>query len=295
MRESFSYVLVTAAHNEERLIVNTLDSVVAQTLWPRRWIVVSDGSTDATDEIVAKYAVKHPFIHLFRIAQNHRRNFGAQSRAINAGVRKLRDTEYDFIGNLDADVSFDRIYFAELLNRFHGNPNLGLIGGVLQEWDGTVYLAPKGEPLESVPQPIQFFRRACFDRIGEYPALLYGGADTYAEVMARKGGWEVRGYPDLVVHHHRYLATADGFLKGRFRQGRMDFSLGYDPIFQSLKCARRWRQRPVLVGALARMAGFLWSGIANHQRVVSDEFIQFLRTEQKRRLRSFLSARVPIL
>jgi len=284
-----TYVLVTAAYNEEGFITHTIESVVSQTIPPTEWVIVSDASRDRTEKIIESYAQRHSYIRLLRITEDHPRNFAAQVRAINLAFALLESTNYEFIGNLDADVSFGSNYFRNLLGRFESNPKLGLAGGIIQERDGWIQKPPLGEIARSVPQAVQLFRRACHDALGgRYRTLRYGGSATYAEVTARLTGWEVESFPDLVVHHHRYGGSAGGLFRGRFRQGLMDFSLGYLPVFEALKCARRLRERPVILGALARMAGYYWSYLCMRERLVPDEFVQFLGTEQRQRLRAWL-------
>lgn len=289
-----SYVLVTAAYNEEKFLPLTIDSVLSQTALPTKWIIVSDASTDRTDEIVLSYAKQNPIIGLLRVTKDHPRNFAAQVNAINLGCAEFRGCDYQFIGNLDADVSFDSTYFATLLERFRANPKLGLAGGVIREKDGTIMLAPRGERLQAVPHALQLFRRRCYQDIGGYPALPYGGPDVYAEVMARMKGWSVAGFPDLVVQHHRYTGSAGGQLRGRFRQGLMDFSLGYHPLFEALKCWRRLPEKPVALGALFRMAGFGWACGTVRKPLVPDDFVRFLRREQRQRVSLHLSSMVHV-
>src|ERR1035438_8123794 len=144
------YVLVTAARNEEAFIAHTIDSVISQTVQPVQWVIVSDASTDQTDQIVVRYAREHPFIRLLRLTKDHPRNFGAQVDAIRAGVALLQSSTYEFIGNLDADVSFGPTYFGDLLLLFRDNPKLGLAGGTVQELDGSTRKAPRGERLRAV-------------------------------------------------------------------------------------------------------------------------------------------------
>src|SRR4051794_6754931 len=124
-----SYVLITPAKNEEGFIQRTLDSVVAQSILPREWVVVSDGSTDKTDEIVKAYSEKYPFVRLLRLENAGKRNFSAKVGAFRAGMATLTTRDYQFIGNLDADVSFAPDYFARLLQRFALRERLGLSGG----------------------------------------------------------------------------------------------------------------------------------------------------------------------
>jgi len=283
-----AYVLVTAARNEEQFIAQTIESVVAQTVQPLQWVIISDASTDQTDRIVQRYADQYPFIRLLRLTKDHPRNFGAQVDAIRAGVGLLRSCSYDFIGNLDADVSFEPDYFGALLQRFEGRPSLGLAGGTVRELDGSIREACRGERLQAVAHAVQLFRRPCFEMIGGYPALPYGGPDTFAEVAARMQGWDVEGFQDLVVQHYRPVGSAGGILRGRFRQGLMDFSLGYLPSFELARCARRIRERPAVIGVVIRVIGFGWAYASFKKRQVPVEFVQFLRREQSQRLRAFL-------
>jgi GT2 family glycosyltransferase len=114
-----SYALVTAAYNEEAYLEQTILSVSRQTILPEKWIIVSDGSTDQTDEIVRRYAEGCSFIDLYRITEEHPRNFAAQVNAINTGISRLDRSAYDFIGNLDADARANlfRSCLAEVLTK----------------------------------------------------------------------------------------------------------------------------------------------------------------------------------
>jgi glycosyltransferase involved in cell wall biosynthesis len=169
------YVLVTAAYNEEAYIEALLRSVVQQTHPPVRWVVVSDGSTDGTDEIVGRYARQYAFIELRRIAEEHERDFQAQVNAINLGFRTLRDVQYDFIGNLDADISLEPTYFARLIEEFRTRPRLGLAGGMIYEPENGRFRYRKMNCPESVAHAVQLFRRECFEMLGGYMAMPYGG------------------------------------------------------------------------------------------------------------------------
>ena len=284
------YVLVTAAYNEEFYIERALSSVAAQVVRPRKWIVVSDGSTDNTDTIVRDYAERYPFIHLHRIEKEHERNFAAQVHAINAGFEQLRDLDYQYIGNLDADISLPLDYFCRLIAKFHASPDLGIAGGFLYEGEGKTFGPRKSNRTSSVPHGIQLFRRQCLECLGGYSALPYGGPDWHAEVCARMNGWHVQSFPDLPVFHHRPTGTAGSLLSYWYRQGLMDYSLGAHPLFEIGKLVRRLAERPPILGAAARFAGFTIAHCRGEKRPVSDAFIRYLRSEQTARLRrSFAS------
>src|SRR4030067_2967547 len=102
------YVLITPARNEESFIENTIRSVISQTLLPQKWVIVSDGSTDRTDDIVKKYTRDHPWIELIRMPEHRDHHFDAKVHCFNAGYEKVKNIEYNVIGNLDADVSFEK-------------------------------------------------------------------------------------------------------------------------------------------------------------------------------------------
>jgi poly-beta-1,6-N-acetyl-D-glucosamine synthase len=282
-----TYVLVTAAFNEEAVIEHTLRSVVSQTLLPLRWVIVSDGSTDRTDEIVKKYAAEHDFIQLLRMTdKKHGHNFGAQVRAINAGVDQLKHLQYEFIGNLDADIGLDPEYFQSLFERFRRDLKLGLGGGYIcdRQEDGS-FLSRKNNSLRSVAHAAQMFRRPCFESTGAYQPLPYGGPDTHAEVSARMNGWAVRSFPELRVLHYRPTGTANGIFRNSFRQGLMDYSLGYDPLYEVAKVMARMSAQPVsLMQALTTLSAYAWSSVSRKERPVSKEFVSFLRREQRERL-----------
>lgn len=280
------YVLVTAAYNEESLIEQVIQSVVGQTRVPVKWIIVSDGSTDRTDEIVDTYAVRYPFIQLMSLKTLHKRNFGAQVDAINQGCMQLKSLKYDYIGNLDADVSFDPDYFAELLKRFEDDPRLGLAGGFITEEHHGIFRNRKRNKSDSVAHAVQLFRRECFETLGGYIPLKYGGPDWHAGVVARMKGWRVQSIPELSVRHHRPTGTADTWQRDCFRQGCMDFSLGSHPVFEIIKCARRIPDKPKMVGSLTRLLGFVWCYWTGEAREVSREFMEFLREEQMTRVRA---------
>ena len=287
-----SYVLVTAAWNEEAYIREPLRSVVAQILPPRKWVIVSDASTDGTDEIVREYAKRYPFIQLYRMPERHKRNWAAQVDSINAGCEQLRGLPFDFVGNLDADISLEPDYFERLIGRFEQDPRLGLAGGSIYEEHGGKFEPRLLNRVTSVAHGVQFFRRDCFQAFGGYLPLPYGGPDWHAEVTARMNGWAVRSFPDLHVFHHRPSGTAEGRLRSWYRQGLMDYSLGSHPAFEIAKISVRLRGRPPVVGALVRLSAFTIASIRRMPRPVSNQFIRFLRAEQMARLLPFGGGRL---
>ncbi len=285
------YALVTGAYNEEHYIEKTIISVVTQRRLPVCWVIVDDASSDRTPDIVEQYSHKMPYIRLQRLTKHHARDFRAHVLAINAGYDQLADEEFDFIGNLDADISFGSDYFERLLENFQEDPRLGIGGGFLYEEQGDEYRARRFNNEGSVPNAVQLFRRQCYESIGRYKALKYGAPDWCAEVEARMKGWRVRSFPELRVYHHRHTGTAGGQLRNMFRDGLVAYSLGSDPYFEIIKCIRRALARPRIFGAIWRLAGFISGYTRSEPRLVNTDFMTFLREDQRRRILTFLGSR----
>jgi len=284
-----AYVLITPARNEEAYIEKTIKSVVSQTILPKKWIIVNDGSSDQTTDIVNEYTRQYDFIKLVNVSRRGERNFGAKVRAIQYGYEHLGNTDFNFIGNLDADVEFDATYYEKIFEKFYENPRLGIAGGIIVEYGGAKFME-QNTSTNSVAGAVQFFRRQCYEGTNGYIPLELGGEDVVVEVMARKHGWKVQTFPELKVLHHRRVAAVNGkILRGRFRQGVMNYSLGYHPFFQFIRCLLRIKDKPYFVGSLMMLLGYFGASFLRYKRVVPGDFMQYLRSEQMSRLYSCFS------
>jgi glycosyltransferase involved in cell wall biosynthesis len=280
-----SYVVITPARNEAPYIEKTIRSVIAQTIRPKKWIIVNDSSTDSTEEICQKYARGHDFIQLVSVNSGQDRNFSSKVMAFEAGLNVIRSDDFDYLGNLDGDVTLEPDYYVSVIRRFQDSARLGIAGGVIVESIGGKRIRQMNARW-SVAGAVQLFRKKCYKEIGGYLALKKGGVDAIAEAMARMRGWEVRCFPELEVVHHGRAGTKRGkIISARFRQGIMDYSHGNHPIFEVSKCISRAAERPRVIGCLVRMSGYLWSGLRQEKRPLPEDLVRFLRTEQLERLR----------
>ena len=157
-----TYVIVTPARNEAQYIELTIKSVIAQTVRPLKWVIVSDGSTDGMDEIVSRYATDHAWIELVRMPERTERHFAGKVHAFNAGYARMSGLQYDVVVNLDADVSFDEDYFSFLLQRLAEDPQLGAGRGAARRRRFESKLQLQDPGTEYVSGPCQAFRRAVF-------------------------------------------------------------------------------------------------------------------------------------
>jgi biofilm PGA synthesis N-glycosyltransferase PgaC len=288
------YVLVTAARNERDFIQQTLDSVVAQTVTPKMWAIVSDNSDDGTDDVVRSFAAKHPFIRLCRNDEPTARGTAAKVNAINMGLKALAETDYAYIGNLDADVSFGENYFETLIERFESDRRLGVIGGRIFQMDARGRTIETKASTESVAGATQFFRRECFDQIGGYRPIDRAGGmeDGIAEITARYHGWKTWSYGDLPVVHHREVGTVGrSVYKTRFNSGETEYVVGFGFAYHFLRALSRLFEKPYAIGTVLVMAGYAWAQISRQTMVLPDELVRFIRREQMNRLVSRLRRR----
>jgi len=284
------YVLITPAHNEEALIERTLASMVAQTRLPERWVIVDDGSTDRTAQIVEGYASRYQWIELFRMPQRINRSFAGKVHAFNAGLERARSLEFDVIGNLDADLSFDPEYLEFLSGKFAEDPRLGVAGTPFTEDDGYDTARDSFEGENHVAGGCQLFRRQCFEEVGGYIPNRAGGIDWIAVTTARMRGWKTRSFPEKRFHHYRTLGTAGkGPLRALFSYGEKDYYLGGSPIWQLFRVAYRMTKKPVLLGGLALLSGYIWAALRRSHRAASPELMRFHRHEQMKKLRAIFS------
>ncbi len=284
----YSYVLITPARNEAAFIELTLKSVVAQTVRPLKWVIVSDGSTDGTDEIVTKYLADNPWIELLRMPERRERHFAGKVHAFNAGYARVKDLPFEIVGSLDADLSFDSEYFLFLLAKLAENPELGLVGTPFQDGPNKTYDF-RFVSIEHVSGACQLFRRQCFEDIGGYKPVKGGGIDHIAVLTARMKGWKTRTFTEKMSIHHRPMGTAErGTFKARFKTGSLDYALGGHPIWELFRTCYQMSKRPVLIGGLTLLAGYLWAFATRAERPISPELVKFRRSEQMHRLRNFL-------
>jgi glycosyltransferase involved in cell wall biosynthesis len=285
--ENLTYVLITPARNEEAYIEETIQSVISQTIRPRKWVVVSDGSTDGTDEIVERYIAAHPWIDFVRMPERKERHFAGKVYAFNAGLARVTHLQYELIGNLDADVSFEADYFEHLVCNFARNPKLGLAG--TNYWEGSLKYDYRFTNIEDVAGACHLFRRQCFEAIGGYKPIKRGGIDSVAVLSARMLGWQTRTFTARYLVHHRPQGTASANKWSRsFHDGEDDYIFGNHVLWEIFRIAYRMTRRPWMVGGLLLFCGFFWAMMTKIERPISAELIRFKRNEQMTRLRKVI-------
>ncbi len=288
------YVVITPARNEGRYIGRTLESMVSQTCPPMKWVIVSDGSSDNTDDVVNEYRKGRDWIELVRLPEQRDRSFAAKVQGFESGFARVKQLPFDLVANLDADIEFGPDYFEFLLEKFAANPGLGVGGTPFVE--GDKHYDYEYSNIEHVSGACQVFRRQCFEDIGGYLRIKGGGIDWTAVTTARMKGWQTRTFPEKTCLHLRPMGTGQRSpMSVNFHHGQRDYYLGGHPLWQVFRCAHQMTRRPYLFGGLSLLVGYAWAAIRRVKRPVSDELVQFHRAEQMARLGRFLrkvSARV---
>jgi biofilm PGA synthesis N-glycosyltransferase PgaC len=279
------YVLITPARNEEKHIETLIQSMIAQTVLPVRWVIVNDGSSDATAKIVESYLAHYDWIELLTLPSHRDRSFAAKVYAFKAGQERVRDLEYDVIGNLDSDVSFDSDYCEFLLCQFQQDLKLGVAGTIFRE-EGYSSATDSFEGQNHVAGGCQLFRRQCFEEIGGYVPNKAGGIDWIAVTTARMIGWKTRSFREKSFFHYRSLGTAErSQLASAFSYGEKDYYLGNHPLWEICRVGYRALKKPYMLGAVALYSGYLSAFFRQTKRPVSKELMKFHRKEEMSKLK----------
>ena len=285
------YVLISPARNEEKNIEKTIQSMINQTHLPLKWVIVNDGSTDSTATIVRRYLPTHSWIELIEMPVRRDRSFAAKVNSFNAGYERVKGLPYDVIGNLDADLSFEKDYLEFLMGKFDEDPSLGVTGTIFKEEGGYSSDTDSFEGQTHVAGGCQLFRRKCFEQVGGYIPNKAGGIDWIAVTTARMRGWKTRSYRDKWFFHHRSLGTAErSVLASGFSYGEKDYYLGGHPVWELFRVLYKMTKKPYVVGGAVLGLGYLWAWFRRTPRPVSGELMKFHRGEQMVKLKNILKS-----
>lgn len=283
------YVLVTPAHNEEGFLENTIGSVAAQTILPLRWIIVSDGSTDKTDDIVRDATRNHGFIEYLRIQRPAQRDLAIDRvtkgivAAVTAGVERLASFDYKYLGKMDADVTLEPLFFEKVIGSMDADPCLGLAGG------GIYNVGAPGGFLnpEFVGGPVRVFRKECWKQIGGL--LSAGHEDATSAASARMNGWKVRSFPEIKAYQHGVPAnTVRKKIPICFHLGQMDYIMGGLLAFELARSGVRMLKHPILLAGGAMLLGYLWAWARGMKIELPEDLVRFMQAEQRQKLGSRL-------
>jgi len=278
MIKNIRYSIVTPARNEEAILDRTVQSVINQTIKPQKWVIINDGSTDRTGEILDSYSKKHKWINVIHVEKKFPSFTGGQEM-LGRAFERINLEQNDFVGKLDADIELAPIYYEDILGKFYDDPKLGIAGGTLFHFIKGKKII-ENNPENHVRGGLKLYRIQCWRDIGGMEFKL--GFDTIDEIKAIMLGWKTKNYRNIEALHQR---PTQGVAKWHL-YGKIAYLVGYHPVFLICKCLKNMvTLRPYLLGGVAELAGFLECYLNRTERTISDqEFIKFLRKMQIRRL-----------
>ncbi|MDD5369340.1 MAG: glycosyltransferase family A protein [Anaerolineaceae bacterium] len=284
----FNYVVISPVKDEAAFIEQTIRSMIGQTLRPSVWVIVNDGSRDATETIVQRWARDNCWIKLV-----NRQDSGARKRgkgvieAFWAGYQMLTEP-FDFIVKLDGDVSFGTDYFELLFNQFSSDPQLGIAGGGLYEKpDGKTWQLYTTQ--DHVRGCTKVYRRTCYEAIGGLVASM--GWDGIDEWYALSKGWKVQSFLELKIYHYRFTGAATGYLKSCIEQGYGAYRMGYHPLFMVARGIRRMRDRPYLLGGAAMIGAYFIAWLRKQEILADTSVVRYIRQTQIKQLAGLISGK----
>lgn len=286
-RSSVVLLLITPVRNEAAHIVRTARAVQAQTRTPDLWLVAEDGSDDDTPQLLERLAAEIPFLRVVTTPRGHtkagpdRLALAAEARAFNWALSQVDLDAYTHVGKLDGDIELPEDYFAQLLEEFDRDPQLGIGGGVLVEQVGSEWRLMRTAP-HHVRGALKLYRHDCFEAIGGVQERL--GWDTIDEIYARMRGFGARSFKDLVSVHHRPIGSADGTLRGHARHGQCAYIAHYDLLFTALRAVKVGRRRPRVLSGFAFFYGYVRAAAARTERVPDPDFRRYVRRELRQRM-----------
>ena len=279
------YVIVTPVRNEAARFPRTLESVLAQSHRPLRWVIVNDGSTDGTGTFADRAAAEHSWIRvLHRPDRGHRLPGTGVMAAFQEGCLLIADISWKFLVKLDGDLVFTPDYFAVCLQHFAREPRLGIGGGLIcrRVGDQLVPESPE-DPLFHVRGAVKMYRQACWKHIGGL--LPLPGWDTVDELMANLLGWHTRTFVELKVEQLKGTGSADGRWRNGMKNGLANYVACYHPLFMLAKCISRALRYPWLIGGLALGWGYLSGYLHRWPREDNPAFRRYVRQQQWNYLR----------
>jgi len=283
-------LIITPVRNEAAHIERVARGLAGQTRPPARWIVVDDGSTDETPEILRRLAAEIEFIDVVSTPRGFTRKsadrlaVAAAPRAFNYGLQTVDPTalsQFTHIGKLDGDVELRSDYYETILDEFVRDPKLGIAGGMILESHGGEW-RPTSSAADHVRGALKLYRCDCFDAIGGVRERL--GWDGIDEVLARMHGFDTRSIDHAEALHHRHTGSADGRLRGHARWGEAHWILHHGALWTVLRAGKTARTRPRGLSGVAYLYGYARAAARRVPRVEIEGYGTFVRAEQRRRM-----------
>lgn len=280
-----NYYIIIPTYNEEKFIALTLQSLVEQSVLPSKIVVVNDGSTDKTEEIVQSFVSKYPFITLVNETSDAIHLPGSKViQAFQKGLETL-DEDYDILAKLDADLIFQKNYFETIIKHFKSDSQIGMVGGFCYIEKNNEWILENLTDKDHIRGALKAYRKETFKQIGGLKAAM--GWDTVDELLCKFYNWKVVTDDSLHVKHLK--PTGASYDKtARYKQGEAFYSLGYGFLITaiaSLKLALK-KKKPLLF--MDYLKGFWKAKSSNKELLVTNEQAKFIRKYRLKKMKEKL-------
>lgn len=285
-----NYCLISPCRDEAEHVRRTLDSVLAQSVRPALWVIVDDGSSDETPQILAEYAARHDVIQVIRREDRGERKVGpGVVDAFCTGLESVDLDNFEFVCKLDLDLELPTRYFERLIELMDAEPRLGTCSGKAyfpgpanthKTFDGPLISEACGDEM-SVGMT-KFYRVTCFEEIGGFVReVMWDGIDCH---RCRMLGWIARSVdePQLRFIHLRPMgASHRGIFTGRMRHGRGQYFMGTSLYYMTASALFRMTRPPYVLGGCAMWLGYARAMLTGKPRYPDRNFRSFLRRFQR--------------
>lgn len=285
MTQDRRYLVISPGRNEAAYMRQTLDSMVAQTIQPALWVIVDDGSTDESPEILAEYAAQHDWIRVItKPDRGHRAVGPGVIEAFYYGLEQVEE-DYPYITKLDLDLDLPPRYFETLMERMEADPRIGTCSGKPYIRRGGALVSERKSDEMSVGMT-KFYRRRCFDQIGGFVRqVMWDAIDCH---KSRQLGWRAVSWdhPDLNFEHLRPMGSSQtSIYTGRRRHGFGQYFMGTDPFYFIATAVFRAMEPPYILGGLSMLQGYFGAMLKGEKQHEDKELVAFIRAYQRRALR----------
>ncbi len=278
-----NFIIIIPAYNEEQFIALTLQSIINQTILPKKVIVVNDNSTDKTAEIVDDFVKKNSFFSLLNTSSSAVHLPGSKViNAFNKGLETIGD-DYDIIVKLDADLILPNNYFETIIKHFRSDARIGMVGGFAYIEKDKEWIIENLTDKDHIRGAFKAYRKDCFLEIGKLKPAM--GWDTVDELLCRFYGWKIKTDETLKVKHLK--PTGANYNKAaRYKQGEAFYKLGYGFLITAIASAKlaMMKKKPLLF--LDYMIGFWKAKSSNIPLLVTNEQAQFIRKYRWQKMKS---------
>ncbi|KXS41628.1 MAG: glycosyl transferase family protein [Methanolobus sp. T82-4] len=257
--EKYNFIVVTPCKNEEDSLPGLIESVLNSTVKPKMWVIIDDGSTDSTPEILKDFEDRYSWVHVIHGIESERDLSFHYSEIVDSAIKHSlnlctkKNIPCDFISLIDADMYLDADFFEKILERMDKDPNLGICSGSAAYYLNGELVNETGRSQNPIGG-LRIWRTKCFEDSGGFPYSY--SADSVSNVLALLGGWKIMKYDDVIAITARPTTSTEGYWKGYKTRGISDYYRDYHPFYVLLKSIKYLAKNPYYIG-VAYLSGYM--------------------------------------